>query len=193
MPRPLIAWLSSLSLLLVPGPGAARGLVMHGHGAHGLTCPIAYRAGKCHHRSHPGRKCAQPRGARRKPPKASPTRRILTPSAVALPVAPRAYLLPSRAIYVSTSQQLVSALASSASQNIVLANGTYTTVGTTSPTRSFHVSTGARLWAQRLGGAVLQAGLTFGGNYGRSGGEVHGLAFKISDPTLTDNSAAVYT
>jgi hypothetical protein len=106
---------------------------------------------------------------------------------------PRSYSLPPNALHVSTSQQLVSVLANSMTQDIVLADGTYTTAGTNSPTPYFQVTNGDRLWAARLGGAVLQSGITFGGNYGSGGGEVHGLAFNVSNPSLTQNSAAIYT
>jgi hypothetical protein len=110
---------------------------------------------------------------------------------VALPVAPQSYSLPAGALVVSTSQQLVSALASRTTQDIVLANGTYTTAGTNSATPFFQVSNGDRLWAREPGRAVLQSGLTFGGNYGHAGGELHGLAFDVTDSSLTESSAAI--
>jgi hypothetical protein len=113
-------------------------------------------------------------------------------AAVVLPIPPRDYSIPSGAVSVSTSQQLVSALASSTAQDIVLADGTYTTAGTNSPTPYFRVTNGGRLWAAHRGDAILHAGLSFGGNYGSNGGEVHGLALNISNPSLTDDSAEVY-
>jgi hypothetical protein len=124
---------------------------------------------------------------------ASDTWTVLSPSAVALPIPPQDYSLPAGAVYVSTSQQLVSALGSHTTQDIALADGTYTTTGTNSPTPDFQVTNGDRLWAAHRRYAILQAGLTFGGNYGTSGGEVHGLTFNISNPALTENSAAVYS
>jgi hypothetical protein len=112
-------------------------------------------------------------------------------AAVALPIPPQDYSIPSGAVSVSTSQQLVFALASSTAQDIVLADGMYTTAGTNSPTPYFQITQGDRLWAAHRGSAILRAGLSFGGNYGNGGGAVHGLAFNISNPSLTDDSAAI--
>lgn len=115
------------------------------------------------------------------------------PAPAALPIAPRPYTIPAHHSLASTSRQLVSALAHLAAKNIVLADGTYTTKGTNSATPYFQNSRGDRLWAAHPGRALLRAGLSFGGNWGRSGGEVHGLAFNIVDPSLAANSAAIYS
>jgi hypothetical protein len=109
------------------------------------------------------------------------------------PAAPQDYSLPSSYVSVATSQELVDALARTSSQNIVLADGSYTTVGTTSATSYFLAAAGHRLYARDRGSAVLQAGLVFGGNYGSGGGEVHGLAFDIIDPALSFHSSALNT
>jgi chitodextrinase len=123
----------------------------------------------------------------------SPCAQTPSPGAVALPVAPQSYSLPASYVSVSTSQQLVNALASSTAHDIVLADGSYTTAGTTSATPYFQASTGHRLYAQHLGQAVLQAGLVFGGNSGSGNGEAHGLAFNVSDPARTYDAAELYT
>jgi hypothetical protein len=100
---------------------------------------------------------------------------------VGLPAAPKSYALPATAVAVTTSQELVSALADTTVHDIVLADGVYTTTGTSSSSSYFKAATGHRVWARNLGGAVLQAALVFGGNYGSPGGEIHGLSFDFSD------------
>jgi hypothetical protein len=119
------------------------------------------------------------------PPTPTPT------GTVALPQAPRSYAVPAGAVSVSTSQQLVSALAGSTARDIVLEDGTYTTTGTTPSSAYFKNGAGHRLWARNLGRAVLQAALVFGGNYSSGGGEAHGLSFDFSDLTKSWDGAAV--
>lgn len=109
------------------------------------------------------------------------------------PAAPRNYRLPRTRVFVRTSQGLVNALARAAPANIVLADGDFTTVGTTSPTPYFQAGAGHRLYARNRGRAVLRAGLEFGGNYGPGGGEVHGLVFDIAEDAKTSHSSAITT
>lgn len=75
----------------------------------------------------------------------------------------------------------------------MLANGNYTTAGTSSRESYFFSETGHRLYARHLGKAVLHVGLVFGGDGGRGGGEVHGLAFDIRNPAATEDSSALNT
>jgi hypothetical protein len=99
-------------------------------------------------------------------------------SSVAAPVAPSSYSIPAGAVVVSSSSQLVSALAAG-TPAIVLADGTY------GRSAGFNDSGSSSLYAQHLGGAVLTAGLTVGGNWGSGGAVVQGLAFNVSDPSAT--------
>jgi hypothetical protein len=87
----------------------------------------------------------------------------------------------------------VRALARRIPRAIVLADGAYTTKGTSSEEAYFLAATGHRLYARNRGKAVLHAGLVFGGNWGSGGGEVHGLAFDVSDPARTSESSALTT
>jgi hypothetical protein len=105
---------------------------------------------------------------------------------VLAPVAPSSYTLPSGALQVSTSSQLVSALAGSTPRDIVLANGIYDNTG------PFYNSNGHRLYAATLGGAVLRAGLTLGGNWGPGNGLVRGVSFDVSDPAKTLANSVVH-
>jgi hypothetical protein len=92
------------------------------------------------------------------------------------PAAPASYSIPTGAVVVSNSADLASALASSTSQNIVLADGVYDNGA------PFANTNGSHLYAQHLGGAVLKAGLVMGSNYGAPGGSVQGVVFDVSDP-----------
>jgi hypothetical protein len=102
---------------------------------------------------------------------------------VALPRPPSEYQLPSGAVSVNTSAELVSALDGASARDIVLSDGDYTTAGTGSSTPYFFARAAHRLYSRNLGGAVLHAALVFGGNSGAGGGEAHGLAFDIADRT----------
>jgi len=86
---------------------------------------------------------------------------------------------------VSTSAQLVSALAGGTATDIVLANGIYDNA------TPFYNVNGHRLYAATLGGAVLRAGITMGGNWGPGNGLVRGLSFDVSDPAKTLHSSIV--
>jgi hypothetical protein len=96
-------------------------------------------------------------------------------------------------VAVRTSEGLVRALRTRSPVAIVLANGDYTTSGTSSRDRYFFSGTGHRLYARHLGKAVLHVGLVFGGGDGHGGGEVHGLAFDVASPGATEDSAALDT
>ena len=94
------------------------------------------------------------------------------------PVAPGSYAVPAGATVVSSSAQLVAALAAGP-KAIVLADGTY---GSSS---YFNDLNSSSLYAQHVGGAVLTAGLVVGGNWGSGGAVVQGLVFSVSDSSTT--------
>lgn len=105
---------------------------------------------------------------------------------VAPPAPPRAYQLPAGAVYVSSSAGLLSALAAPNATDIVLADGVYD-----NPTY-FQNPDGHRLWAARLGGAVLTAGISFGSRWGSGGGLVRGIAFDVQDPAKVLQGSIVH-
>jgi hypothetical protein len=105
---------------------------------------------------------------------------------VLAPVPPSTYALPSGALQVSTSSQLITALAGSTPRDIVLANGIYDNA------EPFYNASGHRLYAATLGGAVLRAGLTLGGNWGPGNGLVRGVSFDVSDPSKTLANSVVH-
>jgi len=80
----------------------------------------------------------------------------------------------------------VSALATSPARDIVLANGIYDNA------TPFYNVNGHRLYAATLGGAVLRAGITMGGNFGPGNGLLRGLAFDVSDPAKTLQNSIVH-
>jgi hypothetical protein len=100
-------------------------------------------------------------------------------TSVQAPVAPSTYVLPGSAVNVATSAQLITALASGTPTDIILANGIYDNA------TSFYNVAGHRLYAATLGGAVLRAGITMGGNWGSGNGLLRGLSFDVSDPART--------
>ncbi len=79
------------------------------------------------------------------------------------------------------------ALAGSVPQDIVLAGGVYDNA------TYFVNANGHRVYAASLGGAVLRAGMEFGGNYGQPNGLVRGIAFDVSDPAKAAHGHIVYT
>jgi hypothetical protein len=101
------------------------------------------------------------------------------------PAAPASYDIPAGAVRVRTAAQLRRALARTHPSDIVLADGVY------DGSRPFLNSHGHRLYAARTGGAVLRAGLSFGGNSGPPGGSVRGLVFNVRDRTKTANGAEI--
>jgi hypothetical protein len=101
---------------------------------------------------------------------------------------PAPYSLPSGAVWVHNSRQLVRALARTHATNIVLAAGVY------DHGEPFYVRNGNRLYAARVGQAVLRAGIALGANSGGSGPLLRGLRFDVRDPrrTLNDNVIHVW-
>ena len=106
--------------------------------------------------------------------------------AVALPARPRPYAVPAGAKAVSSSRELVAALADGRREAIVLAPGTYDNP------KPFADRDGDRLYAARLGTAVLKAGVVLGANGGPPGASIRGLSFDVSDPAKTLNGAIVH-
>jgi hypothetical protein len=94
--------------------------------------------------------------------------------------------VPADALVVRDGPALVSALSGSTPRNIVLADGVYDTVGT------FANISGHRVYAEHLGGAVLKAGIVYGGNWGDGGGLLQGVAFDVTDPGKTTNGSVVH-
>jgi len=105
---------------------------------------------------------------------------------VLAPAAPSTYSVPAGAIGVSTSAQLVAALSATTATDIVLANGIYDNNG------PFYDVNGHRLYAATLGGAVLRAGITMGGNFGPGNGLLRGITFDVSDPAKTLSNSIIH-
>ena len=99
--------------------------------------------------------------------------------AVAAPIAPTAYTVPAGALRVTNSAELISALGRSTPTDIVLADGTY---DNGSP---FVNGGGHHLYAARLGGATLTAGMSVGGNFGPGKAVIQGLSFNVSSAAKT--------
>ncbi len=108
---------------------------------------------------------------------------IMVCEGVLPPVPPKTYPLPDGAVRVTNSSELVSALSGSSAKDIVLADGTYDN------STYFSVGAAHRLWAEHLGGATLTAGLLLD----KSGSEVHGLKFDVSDEAKTSNRSIIFT
>jgi hypothetical protein len=101
------------------------------------------------------------------------------------PLPPSPYNVPAGALHVTTSEQLVEALRRIRPTAVVLADGVY---GGLRPFLNPH---GHRLYARRLGGAILRVGLSLGGNNGRPGGLVRGVVFDVHDPAKTAEGAEI--
>ena len=101
------------------------------------------------------------------------------------PAPPARYRVPPGAIRISSSRQLHAALASDARRSIVLAAGAYNS------RRPFLNPHGHHIYAARRGRAVLRAGLSLGGNTGRSGALVRGVVVDIDDARRTVDGAAI--
>jgi hypothetical protein len=106
--------------------------------------------------------------------------------AVAPPQPPTSYALPEDALVVSTSTGLRRALQGSRPRDIVLADGTY---DNPSP---FVDANGSHIYAEHLGGAVVTAGISLGGNFGDGGGSVQGLTFDVANPAATLDGGIVH-
>ena len=68
----------------------------------------------------------------------------------------------------------------------MLKNGSYDSV------EPFYNSGGNRLWAQTLGGAVLHAGISMGGQWGPGGGLVRGITFDVTSPARTLENSIIH-
>ena len=106
-------------------------------------------------------------------------------SAQVVPRGPAPYRVPADAVRVGSARALREALARHGRGAIVLAPGVYR------GRRPFLNPSGHRLYAARLGRAVLRAGLSMGGNSGRGGGLVRGLVVDVGDARRTVEGAAI--
>jgi hypothetical protein len=105
---------------------------------------------------------------------------------VTAPAAPSRYRVPKRALKVSSSAQLISALSGRRPRDIVLAAGAYDYA------EPFSNPHGHRLYAARLGRAVLRAGIVLGANDGPGGPVLRGLRFDVAQPAKTLHGAIVH-
>jgi hypothetical protein len=124
--------------------------------------------------------CASPSG--RAPQAAamtSPPSAPVTLSRVRHPRPPAPYPVPRHALRVSSSSGLKAALSNGRRDTIVLAAGIYDS------SEEFADREGDRIYASRLGRAVLRAGIVLGGNNGPPGALIRGLNFSVSDPRKT--------
>jgi hypothetical protein len=112
------------------------------------------------------------------------TARIGPPARVR-PAPPSRYRVPLAAVRVDSASGLHAALAVRRRRSIVLAPGVY---GGSRPFLNPH---GHHLYASRLGGSVLRAGLSLGGNGGPGGGSVRGLVVDVGDRSRTVDGAAI--
>src|SRR5581483_8754392 len=100
---------------------------------------------------------------------------------------PATYAVPAGAVSVSSSAQLLAALAAPTPTDIVLADGVYDNA------TPFSDANDHRLYAAHLGGATLTAGIVLGGNFGAGGPVIQGLTFDVSDPAKVFQGAIVQT
>jgi hypothetical protein len=115
------------------------------------------------------------------------TASVLVPAVrVKRPVPPSRYRVPKAALRVSTSWQLVSALARRHPTDIVLSAGIY---DYGKPFSNWH---GHRLYAARLGKAVLTAGIVLGSHEGPAGPVVRGIRFDVAHRARTFHGAIVH-
>jgi hypothetical protein len=121
------------------------------------------------------------------PPASSPPPAAPAPGRKAAPPTPPSpYTTPAGAVAVSTSAGLKQALDAAAPTDIVLADGVYDNDG------PFWNAGGHRVYAARLGGAVLRAGFVLGHNWGPGNGLLRGLTFDVSDPAKTLHGDVVH-
>ncbi|MBA2258294.1 MAG: hypothetical protein H0W18_05325 [Acidobacteria bacterium] len=106
---------------------------------------------------------------------------------VAAPLAPASYAIPAGSLSVSDSAELNAALARTTATDIVLADGIYDNPG------PFVNTNGHRLYAARLLGATLTAGVNLASNYGTPNGLIQGIAFDVRDLTKTMQGGVVFT
>jgi hypothetical protein len=141
----------------------------------GLACAVLLAAG-CGSSAHGDRSHAGTTSATSVKVSLNPVQR---------PRAPAPYRVPRHALRVSSSRQLVAALADGLRRAIVLSPGVYD-----NPT-PFSDREGDQIYASRLGRAVLRAGIVLGGNNGPPGALIRGLVFSVSDPAKTLDGAIV--
>jgi hypothetical protein len=110
----------------------------------------------------------------------------LEPVRVKRPVAPSQYPLPRRGLRISSSRQLVAALADGRAETIVLAPGRYDN------SRPFFDRDGDRIYASALGKVVFRAGIVLGANEGPPGAAIRGVGFSVADPAKTFHGAIVH-
>jgi hypothetical protein len=115
----------------------------------------------------------------------SSTAATVTPPEPAPPKPPARYRLPKGAARVSSSAQLVAALANPGRRDIVLAPGQY------DHPRPFANTFGHRIYAGRPGKAILRAGISIGARSGGSGAQVRGVVFDVRDRAKTLHGAIV--
>src|SRR5436190_13878488 len=109
----------------------------------------------------------------------STTSTQVTLSRVRRPRLPAGYKVPRNALRVSSSAGLIAALSNRRRDTIVLAPGIYDN------SEEFADTEGDRIYASRVGRAVLRAGIVLGGNNGPPGALIRGLNFSVSDPRKT--------
>jgi hypothetical protein len=111
---------------------------------------------------------------------------IPPPPDPAPPRVPASYSVPAGAISVSDSVGLLSALATTTPQDIVLASGVYDNA------TAFENQYGHHIYSATLGGAVFNAGLIIGSNSDPGGALLQGVAFDVSDPSKTFQNSIVH-
>jgi hypothetical protein len=102
------------------------------------------------------------------------------------PARPRPYALPAGAVRVSSSAELGAALSNGRREAIVLAPGVYDSA------RPFSDRDGDRLYAERLGRAILKTGMVLGANEGPPGASIRGLTFNVTNPAKTLHGSIVH-
>jgi hypothetical protein len=133
--------------------------------------------------------CAGASSSVRREPATAPQRissAKLRAVAVKRPRAPAPYRLTGGALRVSSSRQLVAALADRRREAIVLAPGTYDNGG------PFFDRDGDRIYASAPGKAVLRAGIVLGANEGPAGAAIRGLRFSVASRSKTFQGAIVH-
>ncbi len=110
----------------------------------------------------------------------------VTLSRVRRPRAPAQYAIPRHALRVSSSSGLLAALSNGRRDTIVLAPGVYDN------SEEFADREGDRIYASRVGRAVLRAGIVLGGNNGPPGALIRGLNFSVRDPRKTLHGDVVH-
>jgi hypothetical protein len=94
--------------------------------------------------------------------------------------------LPSKGLTVTTSAELVAALAQPAPRDIVLSPGQYDAA------RPFHDDGGHRIHSAVPGAAVLKAGIVIGGSAAARDAVIEGVAFDVNDRAKTLDGAVIH-